>query len=266
MAMSTGRSTKRRTLPKQPDVDAAGTWQSPRELGARTGAERAASYSWTTWAPFGDETGDHMSATETTVRECRHFIAGKWAEPGGGAPVRRLDPFTGDVVAHVAAGDRDDARSAVEAAAAAFPEWSQTPPVVRQGIFLKAADILEGRRDEIVEWLARETGCSFGFGMFQMGFVPGLFRQAAGAAYAPTGDDPSVRPAGRLRDGHAQAGRRGRRDRALERGAHPLGPLDRRTARLREHGRARSRPRSRRTSAAWYGARSSPRRACRRAC
>ena len=35
--------------------------------------------------------------------------------------------------------------------------------------------------------LARETGGTFGFGMFQMGFVPGLFRQAAGAAYAPTG-------------------------------------------------------------------------------
>ncbi len=39
----------------------------------------------------------------------------------------------------------------------------------------------------MVEWLAKETGCSFGFGMFQMGFVPGLFRQAAGAAYAPLG-------------------------------------------------------------------------------
>jgi len=36
--------------------------------------------------------------------------------------------------------------------------------------------------------LARETGCSFGFGMFQMGFTPGLLRQAAAAAYAPVGE------------------------------------------------------------------------------
>jgi acyl-CoA reductase-like NAD-dependent aldehyde dehydrogenase len=128
-----------------------------------------------------------MSATETTIRECRHFIAGEWVEPGGARRFDDTDPFTGDVVAHVPAGDRDDARRAVEAAAAAFAEWSHTPPAVRQGIFLKAAEVLESRRDEIVEWLARETGCSFGFGMFQMGFVPGLFRQAAGAAYAPTG-------------------------------------------------------------------------------
>ena len=118
-----------------------------------------------------------MSTTETSIRDCLHFIGGEWVEPGDGGRFDDTDPFTGDVVAHVAAGTRDDARAAVEAAAAAFPEWSRTPPAVRQAIFLKAADVLESRRDEVVEWLARETGCTFGFGMFQMMFVPGLFRQ-----------------------------------------------------------------------------------------
>ena len=82
-------------------------------------------------------------------------------------------------MSEVAAGSRDDAQRAVEAAAAAFPEWSQTPPAVRQGLFLKAAEMLESRHDEVVSMLARETGCTFGFGMFQMHFIPGLFRQAA---------------------------------------------------------------------------------------
>src|SRR5436190_8839926 len=128
-----------------------------------------------------------MSATETSIRDCLHFIGGEWVEPGDGNRFDDTDPFTGDVVAQVAAGGREDARRAVEAAAAAFPAWSKAPPAERQRIFLKAADLLEARRDDVVEWLARETGCSFGFGMFQMGFVAGLFRQAAGAAYAPTG-------------------------------------------------------------------------------
>src|SRR5947208_7786905 len=83
-----------------------------------------------------------------------------------------LDPYTGDVVAEVPAGGADEARRAVEAAAAAFPAWAESLPVTRQGIFLKAADVLEGRRDEVVDLLARETGCTFGFAMFQMGFVP----------------------------------------------------------------------------------------------
>ena len=98
-----------------------------------------------------------------------------------------LDPYTGDVVAEVPAGGADEARQAVEAAAAAFPAWAESLPAERQGIFLKAADVLEGRRDEVVDLLARETGCTFGFAMFQMGFVPGLLRQAAAIPYAPVG-------------------------------------------------------------------------------
>ncbi len=124
----------------------------------------------------------------TTVAEYRHFIAGEWTDAGSGTTFDDSDPYTGDVVAQVAAGTREDAARAIEAAAAAFPEWSQTPPAVRQSLFLKAADILESRRDEIVSLLARETGCTFGFGMFQMGFTPGLLRQAAGAAYTPVGE------------------------------------------------------------------------------
>jgi len=98
-----------------------------------------------------------------------------------------LDPFTGDVVAEVPAAGADEARRAVETAAAAFPAWAESPPAQRQAIFLKAADVLEGRRDEVVDLLARETGSTFGFAMFQMHFVPGLLRQAAALAYAPVG-------------------------------------------------------------------------------
>jgi acyl-CoA reductase-like NAD-dependent aldehyde dehydrogenase len=123
----------------------------------------------------------------TDVARYRQFIGGQWVEASGGETFDDLDPFSGEVVAKVSAGKRDDARRAVEAAGAAFPAWSRTPPAERQRIFLAAADILERRRDEVVGQLARETGCTFGFAMFQMGFVPGLFRQAAGLAYAPTG-------------------------------------------------------------------------------
>jgi acyl-CoA reductase-like NAD-dependent aldehyde dehydrogenase len=129
-----------------------------------------------------------MATVETDIRDCRQFIGGDWVAAAGGVTFDDLDPFTGDVIAHVAAGTREDAKRAVESAAEAFGEWSTAPPAQRQAVFLKAADILESRRDEVVSWLARETGCTFGFGMFQMGFVPGLFRQAAGTAYAAVGE------------------------------------------------------------------------------
>jgi acyl-CoA reductase-like NAD-dependent aldehyde dehydrogenase len=129
-----------------------------------------------------------MSIQTEAGIESRLFVGGEFVEAEGGRTFENFDPYTGDVVSEVAAGSRADAKRAVEAAAAAFAEWSQTPPAVRQGVFLKAAEVLESRHDEVVSMLARETGCTFGFGMFQMHFVPGLFRQAAALAYAPLGE------------------------------------------------------------------------------
>ena len=128
-----------------------------------------------------------MTSVQSEIREAKQFIGGEWVAADGGDTFDDLDPFTGDVVAHVAAGGRADAARAVEAAAQAFPEWSQTPPEARQQVFLKAADILERRGEEIVGLLASETGSTFGFGMFQLHFVAGLLRQAAAIPYQPLG-------------------------------------------------------------------------------
>jgi len=126
-------------------------------------------------------------AVAQAAHEVKQFIGGTWTDAADGGTFEDKDPFTGDTVAVVPAGGGEDAERAIEAAAAAFPAWAETPPAARQGIFLKAAEILESRRDEVVSLLARETGCTFGFGMFQMGFVPGLFRQAAATPYQPIG-------------------------------------------------------------------------------
>jgi acyl-CoA reductase-like NAD-dependent aldehyde dehydrogenase len=115
-------------------------------------------------------------------------IGGRWTEASGGKTFEDHDPFTGAVVATVPAASRDDARRAIDAAADAFPAWSQAPPAERQRIFLKAADILESRTEEVASWLTRETGSTFGFAMFQLQFVPGLFRQAAALGYQPMGE------------------------------------------------------------------------------
>ncbi len=127
-----------------------------------------------------------MTSVQSGVREYQQFIGGDWTAGGGGTFEDR-DPFTGDVVALAPSGTRADAARAIDAASEAFPAWSQAVPAERQRIFLKAADVLEGRLEEIVRLLACETGASFGFGMFQMGFVPNLLRQAAALAYAPAG-------------------------------------------------------------------------------
>ena len=147
-----------------------------------------------------------MTSVDTGCASSRHFIGGEWVAPGA-ATFDDRDPFTGETVARVAAGTRADARRGGRGGRRRpRPAGRQTAPAERQRIFLAAADLLEARRDEVVSWLARETGCTFGFGMFQMGFVPGLFRQAAALAVRAARHGDPVRPPGR-RSRWASAGR-----------------------------------------------------------
>jgi acyl-CoA reductase-like NAD-dependent aldehyde dehydrogenase len=110
-----------------------------------------------------------VTSVESGVRTYGQLIGGEWGDAAAGGTFENLDPYTGEVFARNAAGGAADAARAVEAAAAAFPAWSESPPGERQRVFLKAADILERRLDEVVGLLARESGASFGFGMFQTG-------------------------------------------------------------------------------------------------
>ena len=73
-----------------------------------------------------------VSAIDKTVRGLH--IGGEWTDASGGKTFEDNDPFTGEVVASVPAGTREDATRAIDAAAKAFPAWSQTPPAERQRV------------------------------------------------------------------------------------------------------------------------------------
>jgi acyl-CoA reductase-like NAD-dependent aldehyde dehydrogenase len=100
----------------------------------------------------------------------------------------KTNPFTGETIARFASAGRKDARRAIDAAAAAFPAWSATPPAVRRNLFLKAADILDRRQPEIARIMAEEMGGIFGWGMFNCIFTAGLLREAAAQAYGLIGE------------------------------------------------------------------------------
>lgn len=122
------------------------------------------------------------------TKEYKLYIGGKWVDASNHATFEDYNPYTGEVYAKVPAGKRADATRAIEAAAAAFPEWAASPPGMRRKLFLKAADIFEKRQSDLVAALNEETGSTIGIAMFQMFFVPGLLREAAAQAYSVTGE------------------------------------------------------------------------------
>ena len=120
------------------------------------------------------------------MREYQQYIGGQWTSSG--EMFDDLDPYRGTVIARVPAGTRADAARAVDAAAAAFPGWADLPPAGKQALFLRAADIVQRRADEITALLATETGCAAAFAGFQVLTATRLLRQAANWGYLPAGE------------------------------------------------------------------------------
>jgi len=122
------------------------------------------------------------------TREYLMYINGEWVGAANGKTFDDYNPFTGEVLAKVPSGGREDTKQAIAAADAAFPDWSHTPPAERASYFLKAADILEKRQKELLKILAEEAGTTFGVAMFQLGFTPGLLREAAAQMHGAIGE------------------------------------------------------------------------------
>lgn len=122
----------------------------------------------------------------TGVGTYRNYVGGQWVEAAG--HFDDFNPYSGELVARGPAGTRADAAAAVAAAHEAFAAWSVTPPEVRQRIFLKAADLMEARRDDLLGTLAAETGASAGSGGFQLKRAMSELRQAAGWVHQPKGE------------------------------------------------------------------------------
>src|SRR6266850_32556 len=117
----------------------------------------------------------------------KYFAGGFWREPASAQYFDDHEPFTGQVLARVAAGGRKEAELAIEAAANAFPAWAETSPAERAELFRKAAQIVRRRQEAIADLLARETGSTIFFAAFQQQLVIQTLEQAAGWVYLPRG-------------------------------------------------------------------------------
>jgi len=89
----------------------------------------------------------------------RNFINGQWVESASSKTVNNINPAnTDDVIGTVKQATRDEARSAVESAAAAFPGWRSMPAPSRGKIVARAARLLEEHKEELATILTREEG------------------------------------------------------------------------------------------------------------
>src|ERR1700733_5182295 len=93
-------------------------------------------------------------------RTHKMLINGKWVEAASGKTFETYNPATGEVLAHVAEGDREDINRAVKSARAAFEigRWSQLTASERGRAIWKLADLLEENLEEFAELESLDNG------------------------------------------------------------------------------------------------------------
>ncbi|MEV7892340.1 aldehyde dehydrogenase family protein [Streptomyces sp. NPDC002817] len=126
------------------------------------------------------------------------FIGGKDEPAASGRRAEDVNPYTGEVYATVAAAGTEDVRRAVDAADAAFPEWAALAPFARRAILLKAADLLDGKGDQVAELMAHEAGGTRPWAHFNVYLAANMLREAAAAVTAPRGEVLTAQEQGAL--------------------------------------------------------------------
>jgi acyl-CoA reductase-like NAD-dependent aldehyde dehydrogenase len=86
------------------------------------------------------------------------FVGGDWTAALDGRTREATSPVSGRPIGAVADGGRDDARRGVEAAAAAFPAWSQLTAFERAAALERVAAVCERRREELARVLTLDQG------------------------------------------------------------------------------------------------------------
>ena len=87
-----------------------------------------------------------------------HYINGQKVEGTSGRFGDVFNPATGEVAARVPLASSSETASAIEAAAAAFPDWRNTPPLRRARVLFRFKELLDANLDELAQLVSSEHG------------------------------------------------------------------------------------------------------------
>lgn len=86
------------------------------------------------------------------------YIAGQWRDGRSERVLSDTNPYDDSEVASIRLASADDVDEAYRGAEAAQAAWAATAPSKRAAVMRRAAQILQDRRAEIVQWLVAESG------------------------------------------------------------------------------------------------------------
>ena len=128
--------------------------------------------------------------------EALNFIGGEWVPADSGETESVLNPSNpSEILGTTPKSDRAETERAIGAATSALPGWKATLPASRGAILMEAANIIEGREEELATLMAREAGKPMKEARMEVGRAASIFRYYGSEGWRLDGiNPPSARP------------------------------------------------------------------------
>lgn len=96
------------------------------------------------------------------MKTLQYFAGGQWMTSATKKYMDVFNPSTGEVIAQAPCCTKEEVNTAIQAAKAAFPAWSDTPVLKRVQVLYKLRDLLIEHQDELTALCATENGKAWG--------------------------------------------------------------------------------------------------------
>jgi succinate-semialdehyde dehydrogenase/glutarate-semialdehyde dehydrogenase len=96
--------------------------------------------------------------TAAKAETLKMFIGGQWVASESGETFAATSPGSGETIASIPKGTRQDAQRAVEAARRARESMARLGAFERAKLLHRVADVMEHRRDDLARWLTLDQG------------------------------------------------------------------------------------------------------------
>jgi malonate-semialdehyde dehydrogenase (acetylating) / methylmalonate-semialdehyde dehydrogenase len=118
----------------------------------------------------------------------KYHSGGKWIQSETGKYMPCYDPSTGAVIAYAPQCSPDEVEHTIQAAVAAFPEWSNTPVSRRVQVLFNLKSLLDTHLEELTYLLAKENGKKWEEAMGDVLKVTEVVEYACGAPHIMKGE------------------------------------------------------------------------------
>ena len=122
------------------------------------------------------------------MKEYQLYINGGYQPAKSGRLEDSINPANGEIYAQVHQANVDDATEALDVAWEAFQSWKEVGPSEREGIFLRAAQIMEARAEELRDILIDEAGSTMLKAGYETHHAPMHVKSMAGECRRVVGD------------------------------------------------------------------------------